>query len=293
VTTGVDAVVRHDAEARRVMARVARTFDLATWLLPGPVRRDVRRLYLVLRTLDDLVDHGDPAAPDHVAAVEAWASTGVVRGREAELLDDLARRHPDLPRGAVADFCAGMRADLAGERHATEDDLARYCYRVAGTVGRLVAPLLGTAPGRAAEADAAARALGAAMQRTNILRDVVEDARRGRVYLPDDALTTAGIDTGEAAAAAATLAALATWDPDRRRALLAPQIARADADYVAGVAGIGALRRGRRSVGAAASMYRAILREIEQDGYGAGGRRAVVGRGRKARILVGTLIGVR
>lgn len=293
MTTAVDTLVRHDAEARQVMARVARTFDLATWLLPGPVRRDVRRLYLVLRTLDDLVDHGDPAAPDHVAAVEAWASTGVVRGREAELLDDLARRHPDLPRDAVADFCAGMRADLAGTRHATEDDLARYCYQVAGTVGRLMAPLLGILPGRAAEADAAARALGAAMQRTNILRDVVEDARRGRVYLPDDALIAAGIDAGSETTAATALAALGTWGLDRRRALLAPQIARADVDYAAGVSGIGALRRGRRGIGAAARMYRAILREIEQDGYGAGGRRAVVGRGRKARILVGTLIGAR
>lgn len=293
MTTTLDGLARHDAEARRVMARVARTFDLATWLLPGPVRRDVRRLYLVLRTLDDLVDHGRPDAAARVAAVEAWASAGVVHGREAELLDDLARRHPELPRDAVADFCAGMRADLAGPRHATEADLGRYCYRVAGTVGRLAAPLLGVAPGRETEADVAARALGAAMQRTNILRDLVEDARGGRVYLPDDALASAGVEAASPASAAAALAALGAWDPDRRRALVAPQIARADADYAAGIAGIGALRRGRRGIGAAARMYRAILREIEQDGYGASGRRAVVGRGRKARILVGVLIGAR
>jgi 15-cis-phytoene synthase len=285
------AVERHDGEARVVMARVARTFDLATRLLPAPVRRDVRRLYLVLRTLDDVVDTGSPDALARIEAVETWVTAGTVAGREAELLDDLGRRHPGFPRDAVADFCAGMRADLAGPWHATEADLDRYCYQVAGTVGRLMAPLLGVRPGREADADAAARALGGAMQRTNILRDLREDAGMGRVYLSADALAAVDVDAADQAGAAAAIAGLPGWDAARRRALLAPQIARADEDYAAGLAGVGALLRGRRGIRAAGLMYRGILREIERDGYGASGDRAVVGRGRKARIIIATLIG--
>jgi phytoene synthase len=271
----------HDAEARVVMARVARTFDLATRILPHDVRLDVRRLYLVLRTLDDLVDHEDPAAGARIAAVEQWAHGGPVDTREAELLDDLATRHPDLPRDAVLDFCEGMRADLVGPRHATSADLDRYCYQVAGTVGRLMAPVVGLRAGCEGEADVAARAMGAAMQRTNILRDVREDARLGRVYLPDDTLAAAGVAPGDAAA----LLELPAWPLARRRALLAPEIARADVDYRTGLTGIGCLRRGRVGIRAAAVMYREILREIERDHYTASGRRAVVPRWRKLRLL--------
>jgi phytoene synthase len=274
------------------MARVARTFDLATRLLPGAVRMDVRRLYLVLRTLDDLVDNGSPDADRRLAAVEAWAAGHPgSRPREAEILEveilhDLAARHPDLPRDAVADFCAGMRADLAGPRHATGADLDRYCYEVAGTVGRLMAVLLGVETGRQAEADAAARALGAAMQRTNILRDIREDARLGRVYFPDDALAIVGVAPGDAPA----LLDLLAWPEDRRRALLAPQVALADADYATGTAGIRRLRQGRRGILAAGAMYREILRELERDEFGASGVRVVVPRIRKVRVITGALL---
>jgi phytoene synthase len=284
---GPAAVTRHDEEARVVMAQVARTFDLATRLLPSDVRTDVRRLYLVLRTLDDLVDQGDPAAGEHLAAVEAWTRGEASHGRETELLSDLVTRHPELPRDAVADFCAGMRADLAGPRHRTGADLDRYCYQVAGTVGRLMAPLLGIVPGREAAADAAARALGAAMQRTNILRDLREDALAGRVYLPDDALARIGLAAGDAAA----LLDLPAWPLARRRALLAPEIARADADYTSGLAGVACLQAGRPGIRAAGVMYQAILREIERDAYDASGRRAVVPRARKLRLVLGVIAG--
>ena len=280
------AIDRHDGEARVVMARVARTFDLATRMLPGDVRTDVRRLYLVLRTLDDLVDHGAPEAPRRLAWVEAWAAGEPPAGREAELLEDLAVRHPSLPRDAVADFCAGMRSDLAGPQHAVDADLDRYCYRVAGTVGRLMAVLLGPAPGREAAADAAARSLGNAMQRTNIVRDVREDARAGRIYLPASTLALADVAPGDAAA----LLDLPAWPAARRRALLAGEIARADADYERGRAGVHLLRRGRPAIRAAEAMYRAILREVERDRYGESGRRAVVPRPRKVRLVAGALL---
>ncbi len=258
------------------MQRVARTFAVAARLLPRAVREDVELLYLVLRSLDDLVDleatNPDDAGPaDRLAAVEAWAAgrSASVPTQETRILDDLARRHPALPRDAVADFTLGMRQDLAGPTIATEADLDEYCYRVAGTVGRLMAAILGAA---GAEADAAARSLGSAMQRTNVLRDIDEDLERGRVYLPAETLAAHGITD------------LRT---DDRRSVLRTEIALAEEDYARGMAGIPLLRHGRRSVTAAALMYREILYQIERDGLGTRRpHRAVVSRPRKAALLV-------
>lgn len=272
-------------EARATIERVARTFALAARLLPAGVREDVDLLYLVLRTLDDLVDRegsgdGGPRAADaeaRLAAVEAWAdgATPDAPTRETRILDDLARRHPALPRDAVAHFVAGMRQDLAGPRIATEADLDEYAYRVAGTVGRLMAAILG---GDGAAADAAARSLGIAMQRTNIVRDVDEDLANGRIYLPAATLARHGITADGLAAA-------------DRRALLRDEIVRADTAYEAGIAGIPLLQHGRRSIRAAAVLYREILRQVERDGLGTRRpHRAVVGRPRKAWLLLRSLL---
>jgi phytoene synthase len=270
-------------EARQTIERVARTFAVAARLLPRATREDVELLYLVLRTLDDLVDleadhPDDPAVVARLAAVDTWAAGRTGAGdptREARILDELVRRHPALPRDAVADFTEGMRQDLAGPEIRTEAELDRYCYRVAGTVGRLVAAILGAS---GAEADDAARSLGIAMQRTNILRDIDEDLARGRCYLPIETLERHGIESP---------AALETVD---REALLRDEIARADLAYDAGLTGIPLLRVGHRSILAAGSMYREILRQIERDGYGAWRpHRAVVPRWRKTLLVARAL----
>jgi len=288
-------------EARRTINRVARSFSLAARLLPNQIRNDVELLYLVLRTLDDLVDvdvraggSTRDAAERRIAAAEAWASSdeiGASTGGAAEvsrellILDDLARRHPDLPRDAVHDFLAGMRADLAGPQIETDQDAAHYCYQVAGTVGRLMASMLGVVPGHEREADRAARALGAAMQRTNILRDIDEDLANGRVYLSAASLRAHNIDP--AAASGST----SLRDADRGE-LLRDEIARADAEYDEGLNGIRYLTHGGRSIRAAALLYREILRQIERDGYGARRpHRPVVGRARKATLLARAAIG--
>jgi phytoene synthase len=162
----------------------------------------------------------------------------------------------------------------------SDADLDLYCYQVAGTVGRLMAALLGVRGGDDAQADRAARALGAAMQRTNILRDIDEDLANGRVYLPATALRRVGLDP----AAASGPTSLRDGD---RRALYMAEIARADADYEAGAAGIRYLQNGGRSIRVAAHLYREILRQIERDGFGVRRpHRPVVGRARKAVLLV-------
>jgi 15-cis-phytoene synthase len=258
-----DAVLR---EARGTTQRVARTFGIACRLLPRDLRDDVYRLYLVFRTLDDLVDEGDPRAWERVTLVEAWCADDVVSSRETRILAELDRRHT-LPRDAMADFCRGMWTDLEAAPIRTEADADAYCYRVAGTVGVVMAAVLGTTDPALAWPRAAA--LGQAMQRTNILRDIDEDLAGGRVYLARETLERHGPSA---------------LQPGRREALLRDQIARADALYDEGLAGIPLLRAGRRAIAAAAAMYREILRQIERDGYGARPGRAVVPASRKLLV---------
>jgi len=263
VSVAVEPVL---AEARTTTRRVARTFSLACRLLPRELRDDVYLLYLVFRTLDDLVDEGRPGAAARVTAVAAWAAGEPrLRTREVEILDDLDSRHR-IPRDAFADFCAGMRHDLEGREMRTEADVDVYCYQVAGTVGVVVAAVLGSRDFEVARP--AAAALGMAMQRTNILRDVDEDLAEGRVYLARDTVARFG----------------GSLAPGDREGLLRDQIARADRLYERGCAGIPMLLYGRRAVSAAAGMYREILRQIEREGYGASRGRAVVARPRKLLI---------
>jgi len=254
-------------EARATTRRVARTFALACRLLPRGTRDDVYLLYLVFRSLDDLVDERRPEAAERLTAVERWASgiaaERVPPSREVQILDSLALRYT-LPPQAVLDFCAGMRHDLEGRQIDSEEELDLYCYRVAGTVGVVMAAVLGTST---PEAPRQAAALGMAMQRTNILRDIDEDSSAGRCYLARQTLTRYG-----------------SAEPGLREDLLRDQIARADSLYEEGIAGIPALNSGRRAIAAAASMYREILRQIERDGYGRQPGRAVVAPLRKVAL---------
>ena len=277
-------------EAQATINRVARSFALAARFLPRDVRDDINLLYLALRRLDDLVDLEAPSgsaqradAQQRLAAIRTWLSTGAVAdagGDELAIFVDLQRRTPALPTDAIGAFLDGMESDLAGPVMASDADLDLYCYQVAGTVGRLMAALLGVRGGDDAQADRAARALGAAMQRTNILRDIDEDLANGRVYLPATALRRVGLDP----AAASGPTSLRDGD---RRALYAAEIARADAEYEIGVAGIRHLLNGGRSIRVAGHLYREILRQIERDGFGVRRpHRPVVGRVRKAAALV-------
>ena len=277
-------------EAQATINRVARSFALAARFLPRDVRDDINLLYLALRRLDDLVDLEAPSgsaqradAQQRLAAIRTWLSTGAVAeagGDELAIFVDLQRRTPALPTDAIGAFLDGMESDLAGPVMESDANLDLYCYQVAGTVGRLMAALLGVRGGDDAQADRAARALGAAMQRTNILRDIDEDLANGRVYLPATALRRVGLDP------AAVSGPTSLRDGDRR-ALYMAEIARADAEYEVGVAGIRHLQNGGRSIRVAAHLYREILRQIERDGFGVRRpHRPVVGRARKAVLLV-------
>jgi 15-cis-phytoene synthase len=237
---------------------------LACRALPRELRADVEALYGVFRVLDDLVDDEVPGAASRVAAVAEWAAGGRPRSPEADTLEALDARRP-IPREAMAAFCRGMEHDLARRAIVSEGDLDEYCRCVAGSVALVVTAWLGE---RRPCRDAAV-ALGVALQRTNVLRDVDEDAARGRTYLPE-----------------ATLARFGPPVPGRRTALYRFEAAVAEGWYRRGLAGIDALARGRAAVAVAAATYREVLREIERGGYDLRAGRAVVPARRRAAVAL-------
>jgi phytoene synthase len=233
----------------------ASTFSSGLLLLPTRLQADARRLYHLLRTIDDLVDEQDPRAPARVDAIEQWAHGQQVDTPETRTLADLSDRYP-IPAEAVADFAKGMRHDLTGATIETETDLELYCHHVGGTVGIMLAALLGTTH---PDGETNMATLGSAMQWTNILRDIDEDLTHGRLYIARTTIERYGFPT-----------------PGAREPLLRDQIARADALYQQGLEAMPLLTEGRSAMGLSAVLYREILRQIERDGYGHKPGRATV-----------------
>ncbi|HEV7161934.1 MAG TPA: phytoene/squalene synthase family protein [Solirubrobacteraceae bacterium] len=243
------------------------TFAPGLRLMTGTIGADVYRLYRVLRTLDDLVDEDDPQAAGRVEAIERWVEGHEADSPEVEVFADLARRYPLSP-DAVLEFCLGMRHDLAASAIETEADLDRYCRYVGGSVGVMLTALLGSEDPQAAERMAT---LGAAMQRTNILRDIDEDLSNGHVYIAHTTIERFGFPA-----------------PGARAELLRDQIARADALYEVGLGAIGRLDNGQRAMYLSATLYREILRQIERDGLGLRPGRVVVPTWRRRMLSLKT-----
>lgn len=223
------------------------TFAAGASLLEPGLRRDVHRLYHVLRLLDDLVDADDPRADEHIEAVERWARHQPAATPEVAVLDEL-HKQSGLSREPLLEFCAGMRHDIARTPIDTEADLERYCQRVGGAVGVMLAQIFGTS---SPEGQTRMATLGRATQRTNILRDIDEDASQRRIYI-----------------ARSTIERFGEPAPGKRSELLRDQIARADALYEEGLKAIPLMRSGQRWIAMTAALYREILRQIEREGYG-------------------------
>lgn len=170
------------------------SFYWAMRLLPGERRRAMFALYAYCRMLDDIADGGEPAETRRArltvarAALAAWAETGEALDPALAALAPFIRRFA-LPRAELEALIDGMAMDVDGPVVAPRlAELRLYCRRVAGTVGMLAVRIFGRP-----DAESLAVPLGEALQMTNILRDVAEDARLGRLYLPAEALHAAGI----------------------------------------------------------------------------------------------------
>lgn len=189
------------ARCRATLKGGSRSFHLAAGLLPPRVREPAAVLYAFCREADDLVDEGGGIAAlrvlhDRLARLTPAGGAPDAPGWSSELsasdrlLAEVLARH-QIPTTVLAGLLEGFGWDVEGRQYAGAADLLAYAMRVAGTVGLAMALVMGV---RGQRGLVAASALGIGMQLTNVCRDVAEDARLGRVYLPIEWLAEEGID---------------------------------------------------------------------------------------------------
>lgn len=227
-------------------------------LLPAARRGAAFAVYGFCRAVDDIAD-GDGPAETRRAGLAAWRDrlTAIYAGADDSPLAAAIRRFA-LPRPPFDAIIDGMEMDLAGPIIAPDmATLRRYCDRAAGAVGLLLVRIF--ADDRRPDDDAFAHALGEALQLTNILRDLDEDAARGRLYLPQEALTAAGVAAHDPAAV------LNHPDLPRACAWLAIQADARFADAAALLAGCG--RRRLWPAAAMMTLYRRLLRRMVARGW--------------------------
>ncbi|BAZ07662.1 15-cis-phytoene synthase CrtB [Calothrix sp. NIES-3974] len=276
---------------RQLTAKYAKTFYFGTMLMRPAKRRAIWAIYAWCRRTDELVD-GPGAAMTTQETLNAWEGhlESIFAGHpqdafDVALIDTLERFPMDIQ--PFRDMIAGQRMDLYRSRYNSFDDLYIYCYRVAGTVGLMSTTVMGvdnsklTAPWQRHDSTYVpteeAIALGIANQLTNILRDVGEDARRGRIYLPLEDLRR--FDYTEADL-------LNGVNDERWRNLMRFQIERAREFYLKAERGIGFLARDARfPVWAALIHYSRILDRIERNNYDVFSQRAYVPQWQKLRSL--------
>ncbi len=252
-------------EAERITAEHSKSFYLASALLPEEKRSAVRALYAFCRTVDDIVD--ESADEERESKLDYWREM-IEHGSfldddlvAAAWADTLARYH--IPRHYALQLIDGVARDLIQSRYQTFDELATYCYGVASTVGLMSMYIVGF---KTSDAVPYAIKLGVALQMTNILRDIGEDFRNGRLYLPREELVFYGIGEQDIAAGRIT---------DNWRQFMKFQIERTRQIYAESWAGVKMLEReGQLAIGAASMLYQGILDKIEQNDYDVFTRRA-------------------
>jgi phytoene synthase len=267
--------------------RHAKTFYFASHVLPPAKRRDAYAVYAFCRHVDDEID----LAADEAARVRAFAKLNDLLAAAydpPDLAPALAQEQPWLPafretarrraipRAYFEDLLTGVEMDRGRVRIATWEELDRYCYHVASIVGLIMVHVL-TEP--APELTKPALDLGTAMQLTNILRDIDEDFKIDRIYLPARELEKFGVTETD----------IANQELNASfRALMRFQIERARAFYRAAEPGIAALPNdgSRLTVRLMSTIYGAILDEIERAGDDVYARRARVSFPRKLRLAL-------
>jgi len=277
-------------EWRGYMARNSRSFSFAARFFPADAAERVARVYAWCRVTDDLVDRAEgenDAALE--AALDEWE--GLSRrayAGEATGLELVDRTMGEMASAGIsfvyaAELVEGMRMDLRGERYPTLDRLRVYTHRVASVVGLWLTELSGV---RDAATLRRAAALGHAMQLTNILRDVGEDARAGRLYLPADLMARQGVGPG----ALAAMRAGASPVSPAYAALLEELMRAAEADYALALAAVPRLPAYfQRPVAVAAWVYRGIHGAIRRNGYDNLRLRARTGAAEKAVLAARAL----
>ena len=289
MTTAMTTAVVEDSyrTCRELHRRHGTTYYWATALLPAESRRHVHALYGFCRYADEIVDDLGPADADARArallALQEQTTEDLIRGRSdhpvlAALVDTVVTL--GIAPGAIGRFIRSMAMDLTVSSYASFADLEVYMDGSAAVIGEMMLPVLD--PHHGPEAVEPARALGVAFQLTNFLRDVDEDLRRGRVYIPEEDLHRFGADPR-----------LRQVTPEWAE-LMRFEIGRIRDLYEVADTGIAMLPpRSAACVRAARILYSEILDRIEARGYDVFSSRARVGTGRKlvtaGRCLAGTI----
>lgn len=266
-------------------ARHGRTYYLATLLLPAAKRPYVHALYGFARHADDMIDvlgHGAEQfvgwSRDFLAELD-WGSTSDPITRAVL---DTARRW-QLPHSYFADFLDSMQLDLTVTEYATYDDLVRYMWGSAAVIGLQMLPILGRADHHVgwAELEPYAVDLGYAFQLTNFIRDIAEDLRRGRVYLPQDSLHQFGVDRDR-------LRRGRVDEPIRN--LLAWEVERARRLYRSAEPGIRLVHpTSQDCLRTALTLYEGILDRVEACDYDVFSHRVSVGPARRGAVGISGL----
>ena len=251
----------------------SRTFYVASGLLPYEKRRGARALYAFCRVTDDIVDVQHTGNEKKKQALDEWRACTLADHPYACLDAPVALAWADtqarfnIPRGYAQQLIDGCARDIQQTRYKTFAELAEYSYGVASTVGLMAMHIIGFSD---TDAIPYAVRLGVALQITNILRDVKEDWRNGRIYLPQQEMEAFGVDEETIATGAVT----PSW-----RAFMRFQIERNRQLYAESLPGIAKLEaNGRFAIAAAAKLYEAILKDIEAHDYDVFSRRASVSK---------------
>jgi phytoene synthase len=252
--------VTPDEYCQHKAAASGSSFYYSFLFLPPERRRAITALYAFCREVDDVVDEG--GEPQVAAAKLAWWRTELAHLFAGQPQHPVTRallpfvEAYALSQAKLGQIIDGMEMDLRQSRYLDWPALETYCYRVAGVVGLLAAGIFGYRDERTLEY---ARKLGIAFQLTNIIRDVGEDARKNRIYLPMDDLKRFAVPAGDILSAKPTPAF---------RDLMAYEAERARSYYQEAMVALPAAdRRAQRPGLVMAAIYRALLDEIERDGF--------------------------
>jgi len=269
--TGIASAADY-AECRRIMRAASKNYAFASLVLPPHKRRHVEALYAFLRVGDDRVDVSHEGFASTLAAIEDWEAEywrAFETGRNAH---PVMRAYLNtacecgIPPETMELYFRAMKDDLAVIRYATFVDLLHYMEGSAIPVGRAMLYILGVKPPCSPEhAMPYADSLSIAMQLSNFWRDIGEDWRRGRVYVPQEDLERFGVAEADIATGRIT---------PRFAALLRFEIERTVRYYAHALEGVGLLESGQWGVMSGLRIYRAILTAIRDQGYDVFGGRA-------------------
>ncbi len=267
------------AQAAAITKRHAKTFYFASLFMPREKRRAAYSIYAVCRLSDDSVDFpnsSDPAAAlaKIEAAIKAAFGQGPLDDPLLASFRDTLRQY-SLPQEYFRELISGISQDLTKTRYASFAELYPYCYKVAGVIGLIMLRIFDSTLDGAQDQ---AVALGIAMQLTNIIRDIKEDAQRQRIYLPQDELIRFGTTTEEISTAQTVTPAL--------KKLLQFQIERARGYYTQSAPGISRIsdHSCRRVARLMHKIYGEILTSIENNNYDVWTRRACVPLNKKLAL---------